>query len=203
MKNLSAFALLALVASGIALVATPASAQFEKVEGKAFDSACVRDFYLEGNAIPTQKRNTVVLKGTDGKRVVASLLDTSGYSNEIQQKYAGMLILEKAVSVGGAKVAVGAYGFGLRKPQPPEGAGHVLRLRRGGREAGRGPGGLRRRARAPGAAAGRDPGRRQPPLRRAPLGGDPVDRRSPEARLSVAQRPRIGSRERPFSSSTR
>ena len=123
MKNLSAFSLLAFVASGSALVATPASAQLVKVEGKAFDSACVRDFYLEGNAIPTQKRNTSVLKGTDGKRVVVSLLDTSGYSNEIQQKYAGMLILEKAVSVGGAKVAVGAYGFGLRKPQPPEGAG--------------------------------------------------------------------------------
>jgi hypothetical protein len=111
------------VAAALVLVPGPARAQVEKVEGKAFDAACVRDFYLEGNAIPTQKRNTVVLKGTDGKQFVFSLLDTSGYSNEIQQKYAGMMILEKAVAIGGSKVAIGAYGFGLHKPQPPEGAG--------------------------------------------------------------------------------
>lgn len=111
------------VAVALVLAPGPARAQVEKLEGKAFDAACVRDFYLEGNAIPTQKRNTVVLSGTDGKRLVFSLLDTSGYSNEIQQKYAGMMILERALAIGGAKVGVGAYGFGLHKPQPPEGAG--------------------------------------------------------------------------------
>ena len=114
------------VAATLALASVPATAQVEKLEGKAFDSAYVRDFYLEGNSIPTQKRNTVVAKGADGKRLVFSLLDTTGYSTEIQQKYVGMLIFERPVSLGTAKVAAGAYGFGLKKPQPPEGPGTLF-----------------------------------------------------------------------------
>jgi hypothetical protein len=111
-----------------ALVAlAPASAQAQqKLEGKAFDSAYVKDFYLEGNAIPTQKRNTVVLKGADGKRMVFGLLDTTGYSADIQAKYAGMMIVERKVTVGGAPVAAGAYGFGLQKPTPAEGPGKLM-----------------------------------------------------------------------------
>ena len=104
------------VTATLALASVPAAAQVEKLEGKAFDSAYVRDFYLEGNSIPTQKRNTVMLKGTDGKRLVVSLLDTTGYSAEIQTKYIGMMIFERPVTLGAAKVAAGAYGFGLRKP---------------------------------------------------------------------------------------
>jgi len=93
------------MAALLALVLVPAPAQAQvKLEGKAFDSACVKDFYLEGNAIPTQKRNTVILKAADGKRMVFGLLDTSGYSAEIQQKYAGMMIVERKVMVGGAPV---------------------------------------------------------------------------------------------------
>jgi len=112
----------AVVALSAGLVTpAPAHAQLQKLEGKAFDSAYVRDFYLEGNSIPTQKRNTVVLKGADGKRLVFSLLDTSGYSAEIQAKYVGMLIVERAVTLGEAKIPAGAYGFGLKKPEPPEG----------------------------------------------------------------------------------
>jgi hypothetical protein len=117
----------ALAASAVlALAAVPATAQVEKLEGKTFDGAYVREFYLEGNAIPTQKRNTVMLKGADGKRLVFSLLDTTGYSTEIQQKYLGMLIVERPVTLGTAKVGAGAYGFGLKKPQPPEGPGTLF-----------------------------------------------------------------------------
>jgi hypothetical protein len=117
---------LAATAAALALAAAPAVAQVEKLEGKAFDSAYVRDFYLEGNSIPTQKRNTVMLKGTNDKRLVVSLLDTTDYSAEIQTKYIGMMIFERPVTLGAAKVAAGAYGFGLRKPQPPEGPGTLL-----------------------------------------------------------------------------
>lgn len=113
------------VAALVALVPVPAQAQ-EKLAGKAFDGAVVRDFYLEGNAIPAQKRNTVVLKGADGKRMVFGLLDTSGYSTEIQQKYAGMMILERKTQIGSAAVGTGAYGFGLQKGTPPEGPGTLV-----------------------------------------------------------------------------
>jgi hypothetical protein len=127
MKQALSSGVVALCASAaLALSASPAAAQVEKLEGKAFDGAYVRDFYLEGNAIPTQKRNTVVLKGADGKRLVFSLLDTTGYSSEIQQKYVGMLIFERPVTLGTAKLGAGAYGFGLKKPQPPEGPGTLF-----------------------------------------------------------------------------
>jgi hypothetical protein len=116
---------LALAFALVALAPAPAAAQ-EKLEGKAFDAAVVKDFYLEGNAIPTQKRNTVVLKGADGKRMVFGLLDTTGYSAEIQAKYAGMIIVERQVMVGGAAVGTGAYGFGLVKGTPAEGPGKLV-----------------------------------------------------------------------------
>jgi hypothetical protein len=115
------------VAAVLAVVLAPAPAQAQvKLEGKAFDSAFVKDFYLEGNAIPTQKRNTVILKAADGARLVFGLLDTSGYSAEVQQKYAGMMIVERKVTVGGAAVGIGAYGFGLQKPTPAEGPGKLI-----------------------------------------------------------------------------
>jgi len=125
-KTLSSGVVAVAVAASLAFASVPATAQVEKLEGKAFDSAYVRDFYLEGNSIPTQKRNTAMAKGADGKRLVFSLLDTTGYSTEIQQKYVGMLIFERAVTLGSAKVGTGAYGFGLKKPQPPEGAGTLF-----------------------------------------------------------------------------
>jgi len=123
------------VAALLAVASAPAQAQ-EKVEGKAFDAAVVKDFYLEGNAIPVQKRNTVVAKGADGKRMVFGLLDTTGYSAEIQAKYAGMLIVERPVTVGGAAGGTGAYGFGIVKGTPAEGPGKLIIYDVGGTKVG-------------------------------------------------------------------
>ena len=130
----------AALALGVAalLAVAPAQAQ-EKLEGKAFDSAYVKDFYLEGNAIPVQKRNTVALKGTDGKRMVFGLIDTTGYSAEIQAKYIGMIIVERKVTVGATALGAGAYGFGLHKPTPPEGPGHLMIYDVGGAKVGEAP----------------------------------------------------------------
>lgn len=116
---------LALAVALVAQAPAPVAAQ-EKLEGKAFDSAYVKDFYLEGNAIPTQKRNTVILKDKDGKRMVFGLLDTTGYSAEIQAKYTGFAIVEKTVSIGGVPVATGAFGIGVVKGTPAEGPGKLL-----------------------------------------------------------------------------
>ena len=123
------------VAALLAVASAPVQAQ-EKVEGKSFDTGCVKDFYLEGNAIPVQKRNTVILKGADGKRMVFGLLDTSGYSTEVQQKYAGMMIVERKVTVGGTAVGAGAYGFGLVKGTPAEGPGKLMVYDVGGAKVG-------------------------------------------------------------------
>jgi hypothetical protein len=102
------------------LAAWPSSARaqgaFELVTGKAFDSAVPKDFYLEGNAIPTQKRNAALLKTPAGARVLFALIDTTGYSSQIQQKYEGMIISEGKVSLCGHTIVIGSYGFGFTKP---------------------------------------------------------------------------------------
>ena len=89
---------------------------FEAVKGKAFDNAIPSDFYLEGNRIPIQKRNSVLVTTPAGARVIFGLLDTSGYSSHIQQKYEGMIISEGKFTVCGLKVGVGSFGFGHTKP---------------------------------------------------------------------------------------
>ena len=120
MKKTRAIAGLALI--GAAVCACPEHAfgqrAFAQVSGKDFDSAVPRDFYLEGNAIPTEKRNAVLLKSPAGARLLLALIDTTGYSSQIRQKYIGMMIAEGAVSVCGVQLGVGSYGFGVDKPAP-------------------------------------------------------------------------------------
>lgn len=93
-----------------------AEGKFELVTGKDFEGAVPKDFYLEGNAIPTEKRNSALLKTPSGSRVLVGLIDTTGYSSQIQKKYIGMLITEGDLSINGQKVGVGSYGVGLEKP---------------------------------------------------------------------------------------
>ncbi len=102
------------------LVGTPRGARaqdaFELLTGKAFETAIPNDFYLEGNRIPVEKRNAALLKTPAGARLLLALLDTTGYSSQIKQKYAGMIITEGIVSVCSVSLSVGSYGFGLEKP---------------------------------------------------------------------------------------
>ena len=107
-----------MVVAMVVLLPSTAAAQggFQQVTGKAFDSALPKDFYLEGNAIPTQKRNAAMVKTGDGARVVFALLDTSGYSSQVQEKYKGMIITEVSLSVCGGSLGAGSYGFGLQTP---------------------------------------------------------------------------------------
>lgn len=117
MKKIYASILL-LTALGLAILPAPLRAQgsYEIVTGKAFDSAMVKDFYLEGNAIPAEKRNAALLKTPAGARVLLAMIDTTGYSSQIQQKYEGLIISEGSFTVCGLKVGVGSFAFGHTKP---------------------------------------------------------------------------------------
>ena len=115
MKKLSFLAVLALFVVGTASLLN-AQGSYEVVTGKDFTSAMVKDFYLEGNAIPTQARNAALVKTPSGKRVLFALIDTTGYSSQIQQKYEGMIISEGTFTVGGQTIGVGSFGFGHTKP---------------------------------------------------------------------------------------
>ncbi len=71
------------------------------------------EYFFRGQKAPVQVRNAVGFQLADGKMFLASLVDASGYSTAIQQKYQGMLITETKVDIGGSKLAPGQYGFGF------------------------------------------------------------------------------------------
>lgn len=87
--------------------------EFEVITGQSFDGAVPDRFYLETNAIPVQKRNAAFLRTPGGSHILFALLDTSGYASSVQTKYKGMIITEGKVSVEGAMLSAGSYGFGI------------------------------------------------------------------------------------------
>ena len=51
----------------------------------------------------------------DGKFVLAGLVDTSGYSTDVAEKYQGFLITEVKLNIEGTNLPPGQYGFGFSK----------------------------------------------------------------------------------------
>jgi hypothetical protein len=71
------------------------------------------EYFYRGQKAPVQLRNAVGFQQADGKMTLAALVDASGYSTAIQQKYQGLLITENKLDIGGSKLAPGEYGFGF------------------------------------------------------------------------------------------
>lgn len=71
------------------------------------------EYFFRGQKAPVQLRNAVGFQLADGKMMLAALVDASGYSTAIQQKYQGMLIAETKLNVGGSSLPPGQYGFGF------------------------------------------------------------------------------------------
>jgi hypothetical protein len=70
-------------------------------------------YYYAGRAASVQMRNTVGIRVQDGKNILAGMVDTSGYSTGIQQKYQGFFITEAKIHIEGTEVVPGEYGFGF------------------------------------------------------------------------------------------
>lgn len=70
-------------------------------------------FYFAGQSAPTQVRNSAVARLGKDRHVIAGMVDTSGYSTEISDKYEGFLITDSPIVIGGKELATGAYGFGF------------------------------------------------------------------------------------------
>lgn len=71
------------------------------------------EYFFRGQKAPVQVRNSVGFQLADGKMVLAALVDASGYSTAIQQKYQGMLVTETTLNIGSAELKPGEYGFGF------------------------------------------------------------------------------------------
>lgn len=69
--------------------------------------------YYKGQSATTQLRNSGGVKFADGSFVLATLVDNSGYSSDIQAKYQAYFITEVPIKVGGRDLAAGVYGVGF------------------------------------------------------------------------------------------
>lgn len=69
--------------------------------------------FFRGKVAPAQLRNTGGVHFADDFYVLAGLVDNSGYSTAIREKYQAYLLSEVTLEIGGQTVKPGAYGFGF------------------------------------------------------------------------------------------
>ena len=71
--------------------------------------------FFRGQVAPVQMRNTGGIRFANDFYVLAGLVDNSGYSSDIRQKYQAYFISEVNLDLAGQKLAPGAYGVGFLK----------------------------------------------------------------------------------------
>jgi len=71
-----------------------------------------RVFY-RGQVAPVQMRNTGGVHFADDRYLLAGLVDVSGYSSGVREKYKGYLLNEVRVDINNQALAPGAYGIGF------------------------------------------------------------------------------------------
>ncbi|MGB8477089.1 MAG: hypothetical protein WCE61_23670 [Candidatus Acidiferrum sp.] len=91
-------------ATGKDTVLTPAQVGNKLLPGKVF---------FRGQVATVQARNSGGVRFADGLLVFAGLVDSSGYSTAMKEKYQAYLINEVPVEIGGQTLKPGAYGFGF------------------------------------------------------------------------------------------
>jgi hypothetical protein len=69
--------------------------------------------FFRGQVASVQARNSGGVKLADGMLVLCALVDTSGYSTAVQQKYQAYFITEVALDINGQTLKAGAYGVGF------------------------------------------------------------------------------------------
>jgi hypothetical protein len=107
-RVLAAAALVAV--SGLAMAQTGANTVLKPDDLQKLFPATV---FYSGQSAPAQLRNSGGVKFANGHYFLASLVDTTGYSTGVAQKYQGYLITEVPVTIGGKRLPAGAYGFGF------------------------------------------------------------------------------------------
>ena len=69
--------------------------------------------FFQGQSASIQARNSAGIRFEKDSFMLVALVDSSGYSSEVQQKYQAYFITEKPIEVGGHRLAPGAYGCGF------------------------------------------------------------------------------------------
>lgn len=127
-RLLGCIALLATVAA----VAQTADGKVQVLGEDKLKKLLPTSVFLDGENVPTQQRNAALVQLANGKLIIASLIDTAGYSAAYQQKYIGVLLSQAAFALGSKQLDAGAYGFGRSKNEGGPDTVHVYNL--GGEE---------------------------------------------------------------------
>ena len=113
-------AILKFAAAATMAVALMASTQAVKAQGsdivlKPADTQKLlpASVYYKAQSATTQLRNSGGVKFADGYFVLATMVDTSGYSSDVQAKYQAYFITEVPIKVGGQSLPAGIYGVGF------------------------------------------------------------------------------------------
>ena len=72
--------------------------------------------FFRGQSAAVQARNSggvLFPSGGDKRMMLVSLVDTSGYSTSVQEKYQAYLLTEVPLEIGGQRIMPGAYGCGF------------------------------------------------------------------------------------------
>ena len=119
LRRLSAFLAAASVFAALLISARPATsnpADSKDVVLKASDitpKLFPETVFFRGQSAPVQMRNTGGVHFADDLYMLAGMVDNSGYSSGIRQKYQAYLLTEVPLQIGGQTVKPGAYGFGF------------------------------------------------------------------------------------------
>jgi hypothetical protein len=102
----------------LAMMASPGRLMAQQIGDTVLKAADVQKLlpqavYYRGQTATTQLRNSGGVKFADGLFVLATLVDTSGYSSDVATKYQGYLIAEAAMKIGGENLPAGIYGVGF------------------------------------------------------------------------------------------
>jgi hypothetical protein len=69
--------------------------------------------FFRGQSATVQGRNSGGVRYADGFLVLVTLVDNSGYSSGLKEKYQGFLITEVPLEIGAQSLKPGQYGFGF------------------------------------------------------------------------------------------
>ena len=110
--------LVALTLSSLSLIAqSPKSAGAPAPAGviTAADAAKILPpaVFFRGLSAPVQARNSGGVRFADTHLMLVTLVDTSGYSSQVQEKYQAYLITEDMIEIDGHRLVPGAYGCGF------------------------------------------------------------------------------------------
>jgi hypothetical protein len=109
----SVIALVAQTAAGQSSAATSNSTQGSVLNAVEAAKLMPASVFFRGQSASIQGRNSGGVRFAGNSLMLVSLVDTSGYSSQVQEKYQAYLMTESALDVAGHHLAPGAYGCGF------------------------------------------------------------------------------------------